>query len=193
VRFLKQAEIFAFLAAIFLIGVVIEEKKVHDNPPLIILSEENEAYSFRLGSAAIPDTFRTVLHHRIIPLLDSLTVAYACDAVDVIGHTDESAVQSDGKDFDELVVDGFVRGNIENLIPGSNTDLGMMRALSIIAELVDSKRTGHLEHVQYFFPYSAGHMVRTNHLLTRDYNGHRDASRRRIEIRIFKQATRRIE
>ncbi|MHB2154059.1 flagellar motor protein [Calditrichota bacterium GD2] len=191
-EFLKQSEIFAFLAAIFLISIIFMAKKEQENPPIIILSEKEKSFRFDLGSANIPTAFNNALWNQIIPFLDSLSRVYECDAIEVIGHTDGVPINSWTSNLDQNLITYFKNCNVENLSPGSNVDLGMMRALAIIQIFIKSQQKGFLKKIKYFFPYSAGQMIGVNRsLITKDAFDP-DKGRRRIEIALFKSATRKL-
>ncbi len=181
-QLLKQAEIFAFLALIFLIGVyllLIEPEP----PPIIVLSEAEQSYRFEIGKAEISADFDRALRRDIVPLLDSLSRKCKCDLIEVVGHTDGMPVRN-RSNLDDLA-DAFNRESMEDLQAGSNMDLGMMRALSIINLLEQERQGGRLPQIRYFSPYSAGHMILLDYdLTTAEHHGQDDSTRRRIEIRL---------
>lgn len=192
-EFLQQAEIFAFLAAIFLINVIFLQKQQQENPPIIILSEKEKNYRFDLGSAKIPALFQQALKTHIIPILDSLSHVYDCDAIEVIGHTDGAPINNLSSNLDDKLISFFNQNQVENLSPGSNVDLGLMRALAIVQILKQSQKRGKLKKIKYFFPYSAGQMIKTNRLLMEKDSFEKDKTRRRIEIALLKSSTRKLE
>ncbi len=192
-EFLKQSEIFAFFAAFFLLAIVLLQNKQQENPPIIILNERNAAYRFESGSATVPQAFRNALQNRIIPLLDSLSDHYDCDAIEVVGHTDETHIEPPTSNLDENIITSFNNGRVESLQPGSNVDLGMMRALAIMTILKRAQRRGYLKKIDYFFPYSAGQMIKLNRRIPTTEERRPDRARRRIEIRLLKPNTRQLE
>ena len=199
-EFLKQSEIFVLIAAIFLLGIVDVENSPQEaetprhemsaprqeSAPIVILSEQEERYRFELGSAEVSPFFKGALQARIIPLLDALSVRFDCDAVEVVGHTDGVPVRALFSDLDARLIDAFRMSRGDHLNPGSNVDLGMMRALAIVAILSESQRAGWLERIQFFFPYSAGQMILLDRTLASGSIGQADRARRRIEIRLLK-------
>lgn len=191
VKFLKQAEIFSFIAAILLVNVIFMEKQRKENPPIIILSESEARFRFAFGSATIPEFFDHALKSSILPMLDSLSQAYDCDAIEVVGHTDSAPMIPVYSNLDIHLASYFREGRIDSLAPGSNLDLGMMRALAIIRLLRRSQaQDSLLAGIKYFFPYSAGQMIRLDRsLITADTDA-RDAARRRIEIRLLNSTRR---
>ena len=190
---LKQAEIFTFLAAIFLISAVFVEKEHQENPPIIILSEMKERYRFALGSADVPPVFRTAIQTEVIPELESRSQPCQCDTIEVVGHTDRVPMIPSYSTLDRGLSRAFATGNLEGLNPGSNVDLGMLRALAIVRILKESQRAGQLRRIQFILPYSAGQMIlQNNRLDTSDTSHVPEAQRRRIEIRLRKSTTRRL-
>jgi flagellar motor protein MotB len=157
-----------------------------DNPPIVILSEQNQNYRFAVGSAKISDDFKQALDERIIPLLDRQSKRCNCDAIEVIGHTDSLPVNSGRSNLDENLIQAFNQQQTPQLVPGSNLDLGMMRALSIIRYLKQAQKEGELTQIKYFLPYSAGQMLKPNHTLDTSAQTTENERRRRIEMRLLK-------
>jgi len=157
-----------------------------DNPPIVILSEQNQNYRFAVGSAEISDDFKQALEERIIPLLDRQSKRCNCDAIEVIGHTDSLPVNSGRSNLDGNLIQAFNQQQTPQLVPGSNLDLGMMRALSIIRYLKQAQKEGKLTQIKYFLPYSAGQMLKPNHTLDTSADTTENERRRRIEMRLLK-------
>lgn len=181
---LKQAEIFAFLAALFLIAIVFVEKQRLENPPTILISEEREEFRFQSGSANLSDSFKVAIEEKLIPQLEHWSTKYRCDVVEIIGYTDTVPVANPkgGSNLDRL--DSLA----DKLKAGSNTDLGMMRALAVLGELKTSQSQGRLNQIELFLPYSAGQFVDNSYRLTIGEKRRADASRRRIEIRLTRSS-----
>ncbi len=72
------------------------------------------------------------------------------------------------------------------LTAGSNTDLGMMRALNIMKILNESAKANQLKNIKHIHPYSAGQMILPNQQLALDKPFENNAKRRRIEIRLLR-------
>lgn len=198
-EFLKQSEIFAFLAAFFLIAIILQQKEAEqqqgarEHPPIIRMSEEDESFRFELGSAEVSPRFRRAIENVIVPKLSEQGRRCGCDAVEVVGHTDGVNVSRRFSELDEKLAASFAGGRMEGLLPGSNVDLGMLRALAVIKILRESRDAGRLKGVTYFFPYSAGQMIMPDQRLAEADARAPDGSRRRIEIRLLKASMRRIE
>ncbi len=161
--------------------------EVPDNPPIVILSEEKQTYRFDAGSAKISEDFKKGLQQEIIPFLEEQIDACNCDAIEVVGHTDTVPVGSGRSNLDKELIAAFREEKMPNLKPGSNVDLGMMRALSIIRYLKQvQQQQGKLTEIDYFIPYSAGQMLKPDYTLDTSNKGTDDKSRRRIEMRLLK-------
>lgn len=166
-------------------------------PPIIILSEaDDEGYHFAFGKAEVPYKLRKDLEEQFIPLLDEWGKTSFCDAIEVIGHTDEVPVTKTSSNLDSKLILSFQRGEVGQLKPGSNLDLGIIRALAIIDILKQSQWKGNLTGIKYFFPYSAGQLILPDKTIA-TYNVQNlqkeDRSRRRIEIRMFRYSTQNIQ
>lgn len=182
---LQQAEVFAFLAALFLVGVFLLDQERRENPPIVILSEREQQYRFGFGSAEVPSAFALELRTRIIPQLDSLSRACRCNVLEVVGHTDDVRVRHTRSNLDEEGLRSYLRGDVSKLRAGSNTDLGMMRAMVVVQLLRESQARGMLREVEFFLPFSAGQMIGLDGRPPefRDDEAE-ESARRRIEIRL---------
>ncbi|MHA7831798.1 MAG: hypothetical protein ACX93O_11920 [Flagellimonas sp.] len=194
---LMKTEVFVFLAFIFLFFVLFYSIKLKENeeeqkrnPPIIILSEENENHRFNSGSAEIPLSLLSEIKTSIVPQLETWILEYKCDAIMVIGHTDEEAVSNRVSNLDYELTNEL-NGQTQNPIkPGSNVDLGMMRSLAVLKELRKFLGKSKLDSIKYWLPYSAGQLILTDDQLDLDYTNSRDKSRRRIEIILHKHEKR---
>jgi len=120
-----------------------------------------------------------------VPLLDSLSRQYEADVVEVIGHTDAVPVNSQST-LDRTLLKAFEgsSGDTMRVSPGSNVDLGIMRALTITRYLQSSKSAGRLSKISRFVPYSAGQVVLPDGSIASSEDSALDPARRRIEIRL---------
>lgn len=190
---LKQTEMFAFVALallVILLFVAVDRSRLleeqRQTPPIIVLSEKEQSYRFELGSAEISAAFERRLRNRIVPLLDSLSRQYEADVVEVIGHTDAVPVNSQST-LDRTLLKAFeeeTSGDTMRVSPGSNVDLGIMRALTITRYLQSSKSAGRLSKISRFVPYSAGQVVLPDGSVASSEDSALDPARRRIEIRL---------
>lgn len=163
-------------------------KQTPEAPPLIVLSEQQQSYRFPVGSAKISDSFQEALDEEIIPMLEAESERCNCDAIEVIGHTDSLPVDSGRSNLDEELIAAFGQEEHKNLVPGSNLDLGMMRALSIVSYLKQAQEKGRLEEIEYFLPYSAGQMLNPNYTLDTSAETTDNKRRRRIEMRLLQSS-----
>ena len=157
-------------------------------PPLIVLSERQQTYRFPVGSAEISDSFKDALDEEIIPMLEEEADRCNCDTIEIIGHTDSLPVDSGRSNLDDELIAAFGQEEHENLVPGSNLDLGMMRALSIVSYLKQAQEEGRLENIKYFLPYSAGQMLNPNYTLDTSPETRDNERRRRIEMRLLQSS-----
>ena len=109
------------------------KKELNDKPPVINLTAgAAKEFSFPAGRAELTEKFRDRLASETFPELQKNLKKYRrVDTLEIIGHTDGRPINSEGNlDFAiPKLMDPNV-GKIE-LRPGSNTDLGLMRALAI--------------------------------------------------------------
>lgn len=150
-------------------------------PPIIVI-EDNEAYRFASGSAEIPASMLAYIQNKIVPEIDRNTKLYKINVVELIGHTD-GQINGGTSNLDlNLEKVAQAQQSINNLQSGSNADLGLMRALSVVRLLQDVQiQTGKLKGLQ-FRAYSAAQLILPNGRFA-STNRQADASRRRIEIR----------
>jgi outer membrane protein OmpA-like peptidoglycan-associated protein len=155
---------------------------VDEQPPIISLSEA-EGYHFRVGSAEISPEFMVALKEAIALKVRVIADRFRCDIVEVIGHTDGQRVTT-RSNLDSILT-GAAHGNAVALSPGSNADLGLMRAWAVISQLRKRPALAGLT----FYGYSAGQVIDT----TGEYASVDDfadlAGRRRIEIRVRRSPT----
>ncbi|MFM6860074.1 MAG: flagellar motor protein, partial [Dolichospermum sp.] len=115
----------------------ISDKKSTDAPPIIVIKDEG-AYRFASGSAEISQEMSNYILQKIVPEIETRTKEYGINVVEIIGHTDGQANGQVTSNLD-VNLENVVSGNIPvgNLRAGSNADLGLMRALSVVKALRD--------------------------------------------------------
>lgn len=171
-----------------------EVTQPHEEAPIITLSEHEAAFKFSSGSAIISPEFRETLEMKIFPKIRQKSEEYGCDVLMVIGHTDERQVRStakEGSTLDNRLSEAYRNRSLDGLTAGSNTDLGMVRALSVAIFLEQNRNQ--FPKVKYFLPYSAGQIIRLDRSLSTsplgpEVLGERDDSRRRIELQLTKSS-----
>jgi outer membrane protein OmpA-like peptidoglycan-associated protein len=149
----------------------------HDQPPIVVLTEA-EGYSFETGKAEITPEFAIALNTQIIARLKTLARQYECDVIEVIGHTDGQPVAA--RSNLDTTLTRVISGQTFALTPGSNADLGLMRAWSVIRHL---QGLGEFQRM-LFYGYSAGQVIRLDGSYAAPHDVTADATRRRIEIRL---------
>jgi flagellar motor protein MotB len=151
-----------------------------DQPPIISLSEAN-GYLFASGSAALSVEFSSALSQRIVPEILRLAAQHKCDVVEVVGHTDGQEMRG-RSNLDTSLTDEVA--SIADLRAGSNADLGLMRAWSVVTYLRFHPELGGLQ----LHALSASYLVAESGD-NADLSDHSDRpSRRRIEIRLRRSA-----
>lgn len=191
---LKKSELFVLLSCAFLLIAIQINRKYVENPPIITLSEGNKNYRFPSGSDDISFRYEMKLKQEIIPYIDSLSERYNCNAIQIIGHTSGRGLSEKrfpSSSLDENLAKSLYRS--KELSPGSNVDLGMMRAVAVMKVLQSSTQEGFLGNIDFWLPYSAGQLIKMDGKLI-EYNSIANDrlsdhdSRRRVEIRLFRIA-----
>lgn len=171
--------ILSFLLLIAFFHVLNLNKRLQSASPIII-DENSGKFQFPSGSAELTPKFKEYLVTETIPKIENIVKERDIDFIQVIGHTDGQA-NNQYSNLDqhlEKVANGQEFVNILN--PGSNTDLGLMRALSVVQEL---QKNPNLKTVE-LRAYSAAQLyLPTGELSSPDRNS--DPTRRRIEIRFI--------
>jgi flagellar motor protein MotB len=158
------------------------EKKSTDAPPIIVIKDQG-AYRFASGSAEIPAKMSTYIFNQIVPEIEARTKQYGINVVEIIGHTDGQANSKVTSNLD-INLENVASGNLQvgKLQAGSNADLGLMRALSVVKVLGDiQKKQGKLSGLS-FRAYSAAQLILPNGKFA-GIARKEDVTRRRIEIR----------
>jgi outer membrane protein OmpA-like peptidoglycan-associated protein len=159
-----------------------EETKRPKAPPIIVI-QETGTYQFQSGSAALPESLNRYIRQQLVAQIESNAAEYQIDVVEIIGHTDGQVNQGGVSNLDQ-VLETVAKGNssLNQLSPGSNADLGLMRALAVVKILQEiQQKEGRLKGLQ-FRPYSAAQLVTPSGTFA-ETNRNPDPKRRRIEIR----------
>lgn len=158
------------------------EKKATDAPPIIVIKDEG-AYRFASGSAEISQEMLNYILKQIVPEIEARTKQYGINVVEIIGHTDGQANAQVTSNLD-VNLENVVSGNIQvgNLRAGSNADLGLMRALSVVKALRDIQTKENRLSGLSFRAYSAAQLILPNGQFAAIARQD-DVTRRRIEIR----------
>jgi len=153
----------------------------NDQPPIITI-KETEGYTFRTGSAELSPDFVRLLDDSIAPKLRQLADSFRCDVVEVIGHTDGQAVLM-LSNLDRLFT-ASADTLSTSLVPGSNADLGLMRAWAVAIRLRAAKTLRGLT----FYGYSAGQAIDIDGSYAAAGDRSDRPERRRIELRLRRSA-----
>ncbi|GCL47058.1 MAG: OmpA family protein [Microcystis sp. LE18-22.4A] len=146
----------------------------------IVIDEKSGKFKFQSGSAELNPALKTYIRQRIIPAIETITKDREIDFIQVIGHTDGQGIQKTSNLDKNIESVASRKQSVKMLVPGSNTDLGLMRALAVVQEI---ESTGKLKNVK-FRAFSAGQLYLPSGNLAA-VNRDADASRRRIEIRFI--------
>jgi outer membrane protein OmpA-like peptidoglycan-associated protein len=167
-----------FLILGFAVGAGSSDKEPEAPPPILMLTEAS-GYTFESGSAALSSDLSVALTNTVVQTIADLAQLYRCDIVEVIGHTDGQRVSTISNLDDSLTTALAGKGSV-TLSPGSNADLGLMRAWSVAHFLSLQPALSNLR----FYGYSAGQGIGPDGTLasTKDFTDRSES--RRIEIRI---------
>ncbi|MGK7882832.1 MAG: hypothetical protein AB4060_22430 [Crocosphaera sp.] len=170
-----------------------EKLKSIDNP--IIIDNEVVKFDFQTGTATLSPELKEYIKDTVVPEIEKAvknSEGYI-NTIEVIGHTDGQRVVSTDSNLDNNINKVALGQNI-TLTPGSNADLGLMRAIAVVKELKKIKKEGKglnildeftLSENQVFRAYSAGQLTNIDGTFA-PYNSEPDKTRRRIEIRFTK-------
>ena len=158
-----------------------EVQRLKSAPPVVVIQDSGE-YRFASGSAALPQELKNYISTDLVRRIEQISQQRNLYVVEIIGHTDGQVNFNRAGNLDRQL-EAVAQGEqpISSLTPGSNADLGLMRALEVVKQLQQAQQQGRLAKVQ-FRAYSAAQLQ----LPSGDFaNSNRDpdASRRRIEIR----------
>ncbi len=157
-------------------------RAMNAKPPVIKLEDTN-AYRFDTGSFLLSSQFKKTLQAKAVPQISRTIQCYGIDTVEIIGHTDGRPGGIRGN-LDLALGRFSSSGDMHHMIPGSNIDLGLLRAISVKAELESSLPIGITKDVG-FRVLSAGSNISPNgHFLPAKNLD--ESSRRRIEIRFLR-------
>lgn len=152
-------------------------------PPILLIKDENSR--FDPGSAVIPQTMLDYITNKLVPDIQKTTKTYNINTVEIIGHTDEQPIGIINSNLDNsLEVAASQGGSVSVLKAGSNADLGLMRSLAVVKELLKIQKQNKMPGVQ-FRAYSAAQLILPNGEFAPIPQAKRQSepNRRRIEIR----------
>jgi hypothetical protein len=144
-------------------------RQLHDKPPNIQISEQREDYRFESGSSAMGPAFIQGLQKNEFARLAGEIIdreeegRVKVDTLEIIGHTDGAPLSRDGN-LDQKLPDVLAgsRTKISSLDPGSNNDLGLLRALAVREQwehFIDSHEQRQILRKIHIRCYSAGQTI----------------------------------
>lgn len=160
--------------------------------PYIEMSSNMKEYSFDSGSAKLSSSFREKITNQVVPdIQEYINNDSRINLIEVIGHTD-SVPSTSGTDKMDERLGNFINQSINNdnepdRIQGSNTDLGLLRALQVVKLLKELCQQGKLTGIPLetgFRAYSSGSLTLLDGQLSYSTSQIKDDARRRIEIRL---------
>jgi len=152
-------------------------------PPILLIKDENSR--FDPGSAVIPPTMLNFITNKLVPDIEKTAKTYNINTVEVIGHTDEQPIGIISSNLDNnLEVAANQGGSVSTLKPGSNADLGLMRSLAVVKELLKIQQQNKMAGIR-FRAYSAAQLILPSGEFAPIPQQKRQSepNRRRIEIR----------
>jgi outer membrane protein OmpA-like peptidoglycan-associated protein len=152
----------------------------HNWPPIITLG--NDKFRFPLNSAELSSDFRARLQTAVAGQVRDLLQQYNVDVVEVVGHTDETPINSTQQSTLDNDAIGALNGTrpITDLKPADNAGLGLARAIAVANAL---KAAGLPSNVRVI-PLSAAQLLLPGDQLSDGSDSNDSPQRRRIEIRV---------
>jgi outer membrane protein OmpA-like peptidoglycan-associated protein len=172
----------SLLVLLLTISIAALARANNEKPPLLRLTEK-ESFRFGTGSYTLNKQFKAALDSRL-PWIKEQITKYRIDSVEVIGHTDGQPSPG-SSNLDLLLPKAGRSTNLQGYNSGSNTDLGLLRALAVSHYLKSKLAASGIEDVTVR-PYSAGSLIATDGSYTPADTKDR-ADRRRIELRFTRQ------
>jgi hypothetical protein len=113
-------------------------RQLNDKPPIIQITEQKEEYRFSKGSSLMKQDFIEGLRLNEFDRLAREIIErdkegrVKVDTLEITGHTDGTSLSGDGNLDRQLPgVLGGEKSSLSTLKPGSNNDLGLLRALAV--------------------------------------------------------------
>ncbi|MGV2827584.1 hypothetical protein [Myxosarcina sp. GI1(2024)] len=155
---------------------LIEANKRLQSASPIVIDESSGKFKFKSGSAELNSQLKNYISTKISLEIKAILQEREIDFIQVIGHTDGEGIRRNSNLDNTLEIVANGQQPVSVLSPGSNVDLGLMRALAVVREL---ERTG-LQNVE-FRSYSAAQLYLPDGNLA-PVDRQPDETRRRIEI-----------
>lgn len=153
-------------------------KRLQSASPIVI-DESSGKFKFKSGSAELNPQLKKHIATKISPQINKILQERTIDFIQIIGHTDGEGIKRNSNLDQTLEIVAQGTQPVSKLSPGSNADLGLMRALAVVQELQNAG----LKNVE-FRAYSAAQLYLPSGNLA-PVNRQPDETRRRIEIRFI--------
>ena len=132
-------------------------------PPVIIIDDAHQGEFFEVGSAVINHDLLVQVETNLVDTIKYLLRKYPkTNAIYVIGHTDHQRLANANPNFEEQLVGKYCETFFPhwNVPCGSNSELGMLRAYSIMRLL---QELDVLEYrIDHWYAFSAGAFIDQN-------------------------------
>jgi outer membrane protein OmpA-like peptidoglycan-associated protein len=172
----------SLLVLLLTIAVAALARANNEKPPFLPLTEK-ESFRFGTGSYQLTPQFKAALNSKL-PWIQEQIKKYRIDIVEVVGHTDGQPSPG-SSNLDLLLPKAASSPNLKGYQSGSNTDLGLLRALAVSNYLKAQLAAQGIENVTVR-PYSAGSLIATDGKYSPADTKDR-ADRRRIELRFTRE------
>lgn len=149
-------------------------------PPVLVIQDSGE-YRFQSGSAQLPQQLSLYIEQELVPKIENIARERDIYVIEIIGHTDGQIINGNSNLDANLEEVAKGQKSVNILRPGSNADLGLLRALEVIKKLQEVQKRGRLQGLE-FRAYSAAQLFLPSGGFA-SANRQPDATRRRIEIR----------
>ena len=159
-------------------------RAMNAKPPIIRL-EDTEDYRFNTGSFAVSPNFTNVLVKSAIPKIEKTIKCYGIDTIEIVGHTDGRPGVAGGN-IDITLANAFKTKDTSQIIPGSNMDLGFLRAMAVQNKIGNILSSRGIDNIG-FRVLSAGSTIDIDGKFLPAENKD-EKSRRRIEIRFLRRS-----
>lgn len=146
----------------------------------ILIDEQSGQFSFTSNSATLSPDLKKYLNEQKIPEIVNIINNRNIDFVQVIGYTDSQEISRTGNLDKKLDSVAMNRERVDILTPGSNADLGLMRALAIVQEI---EKSGKVKGIK-FRAYSAAQLYDEAGNIS-EFDRRDNPRLRRIEIRFI--------
>jgi flagellar motor protein MotB len=168
--------------------VVAKADQLRPDKPVIFSLEDTKGFSFESGHADLPKPFADRLENEILKQIEDTVNKNSVDVMEVIGHTDGTP-KSGASNMDNALIaftlNAAAISKVGALKAGSNADLGLARALSVVAFLQSRFAASKNPKLQAMLcrAYSGGQLISpTDNTIDAAINADVPA-RRRIELR----------